>query len=186
MAYPNRGVLAVALSFLFLLSGPLSQFSMPSNPNIELDFNSKKETGISNYNLVEIVSPNSLGIGPSIEMDSSHALQTISFSVEGGNDTLATGFNWSDWSQTGFEKGGLTIEEDGSLILGFQGVNWDFDKSANGWTTSSTSYGQRNTATTCGMSGGTGHPGGLGGFGYSYKSPSKPCWICWFITSSMD
>ena len=156
MAYPNRGVLAVALSFLFLLSGPLSQFSMPSNPNIELNFNSKKETGISNYNLVEIISPNSLGIGPSIEMDSSHALQTISFSVEGGNDTLATGFNWSDWSQTGFEKGGLTIEEDGSLILGFQGINWDFDKSANGWTTSSTSYGQRNTATTCGMSGGTG------------------------------
>ena len=85
----------MALSFLFLLSGPLSQFSMQIQPDIELDFNSKKETGSSDYNLVEIQVPNSLGVGPSIEMDSSHALQTISFSVEGGNDTLATGFDLS-------------------------------------------------------------------------------------------
>lgn len=156
MASQNRGVLAVALSFLFLLSGPLSQFSMPIEPNIELDFNSKKESGVSDYNLVEIQAPNLLGNGPSIDMDSSHALQTISLSVEGGNDTLATGFDWSDWNQSGISKNGLTIEEDGSLILGFQGINWDFDKNANGWTSSSTSYGQRNTATTCGMSGNTG------------------------------
>ena len=156
MASQNRGVLAVALSFLFLLSGPLSQFSMQIQPDIELDFNSKKETGSSDYNLVEIQVPNSLGVGPSIEMDSSHALQTISFSVEGGNDTLATGFDWSDWNQSEFSKDGLTVEEDGSLILGFQGIDWNFDKNANGWTSSSSSYGQRNTATTCGMNGGTG------------------------------
>ena len=129
---------------------------MQIQPDIELDFNSKKETGSSDYNLVEIQVPNSLGVGPSIEMDSSHALQTISFSVEGGNDTLATGFDWSDWNQSEFSKDGLTVEEDGSLILGFQGIDWNFDKNANGWTSSSSSYGQRNTATTCGMNGGTG------------------------------
>ena len=156
MASQNRGVLAVALSFLFLLSGPLSQFSMQVMPDYELDFKLKKEAGLTDYNIVEIQGPNSLGVGPSIEMDSSHALQTISFSVEGGNDTLATGFDWSDWNQSGFSKGGLTVEDDGALILGFQGVNWDFDKNANGWTSSSSSYGQRNTATTCGMSGGMG------------------------------
>ena len=156
MASQNRGVLAVALSFLFLLSGPLSQFSTEIHPDVKLDFNTTKKTGLTDYNIVDIQSPNSFGVGPAIEMDSSHALQTISFAIEGGNDTLTTGFDWSDWDQSGFSKRGLTVEEDGSLILGFQGINWDFDRNANGWTSSSSSYGQRNTATTCGMSGNTG------------------------------
>ena len=128
MASPNRGVLAFALSVLFLLSGPLSQFPMQNATNLDLDYLSKKDVGGANYNLVEINGPNSVGSGPSIDMDSSHALQTLSFSVEGGNNTLATGFNWSDWNQSGFSQGGLTLEEDGSLILGFQGVEWNFDK----------------------------------------------------------
>ena len=129
---------------------------MHNATNLELDYLSKKDVGEANYNLVEINGPNSVGSGPSIDMDSSHALQTLSFSVEGGNNTLTTGFNWSDWNQSGFSQGGLTFEDDGSLILGFQGVDWNFDKNANGWTSSSGSYGQRNTATTCGMNGGSG------------------------------
>ena len=116
MASQNRGVLAFALSVLFLLSGPLSQFPMQNATDLEQDYLSKKDSGQSNYNLVEINGPHSVGTGPSIDMDSSHALQTLSFSVEGGNKTLETGFNWSDWNQSGFSQGGLTLEEDGSLI----------------------------------------------------------------------
>ena len=63
---------------------------MPIEPNIELDFNSKKESGFSDYNLVEIQAPNLLGNGPSIDMDSSHALQTISLSVEAVSYTHLT------------------------------------------------------------------------------------------------
>ena len=83
MASQNRGVLAVALSFLFLLSGPLSQFSTEIHPDVKLDFNTTKKTGLTDYNIVDIQSPN-LGVGPAIEMDPSHALQTISFAIEGG------------------------------------------------------------------------------------------------------
>ena len=63
------------------------------------------------------------------------------------------------------------MDDDGALILGFQGINWDFDKNANGWTSSSSSYGQRNTATTCGMSGGSGASWWTRGGSVSVTSP---------------
>ena len=94
------------------------------------------------------------GVGPTLSLESDHALQTIQLAVEAGYEPRSTGFNWTDWDLAGFSKQGLVEEDDGSLILGFQGVTWDFDKGTNGWTTSSTCFGQRNTATTCGMSGG--------------------------------
>lgn len=171
MASPNRGFLAFALSVLFLLSGPLSQFSMPISDQIELTNFSEKESGTSDIRIVDINSPGAVGIGPNIDLDSSHALQTISFSVEAGNETLATGFDWSDWNLNGFSKDGLTVEEDGALILGFQGIVWDFNKNSNGWTSSSSSYAQRNTGTTCGMSGNTGASWWTRGGSVSVTSP---------------
>lgn len=156
MAYPNRGFLALALSLLFLLSGPLSQFSLPESPIIELESSEIFLSAGSDSNEVTISTPNGFGIGPLIEMDESHAMQTISFNVAAGSDARDTGFDWDDWNHTGFSKQGLTLEDDGSLALGFQGIDWNFDKGTNGWTSSSTSYAQRNTATTCGMSGGNG------------------------------
>ncbi|MAS57017.1 MAG: hypothetical protein CMA37_00195 [Euryarchaeota archaeon] len=156
MASPNRGVLAFALSLLFLLSGPLSQFSLPHAPVVELDSSDVFSSGSTDYSEVSIPGPNSLGIGPSLDMDPTHALQTISFSVGASNDVRATGFDWDDWDLSGFSKQGLKVDEDGALLLGFQGIDWNFDKNSNGWTSSSTSYAQRNTATTCGMSGANG------------------------------
>ena len=79
MAYPNRGFLALALSLLFLLSGPLSQFSLPESPIVELESNEVFSTGSSEFSEVTISSPGGAGIGPLIEMDATHALQKISF-----------------------------------------------------------------------------------------------------------
>ena len=171
MATPNRGVLAFALSLLFLFSGPLSHFSLPHNVQIELDEVATFSSEVSEYTEVVIPGPNSAGVGPNLALDATHALQTVSFSVSPGDDIRASGFNWSDWDQTGFSKQGLTLDDDGALILGFQGINWDFDKNANGWTSSSSSYGQRNTATTCGMSGGSGASWWTRGGSVSVTSP---------------
>ena len=132
MASPNRGVLAFALSLLFLLSGPLSQFSLPHAPVVELDSSDVFSSGSTDYSEVSIPGPNSLGIGPSLDMDPTHALQTISFSVGASNDVRATGFDWDDWDLSGFSKQGLKLDEDGALILGFQGIDWNFDKNSNG------------------------------------------------------
>ena len=156
MASLNRGVQAFALSLLFLLSGPLSQFSLPSPPDVELNSAGVHFSGGAQSSEVVIPGAGLIGTGPSLSLDATHALQTISFSVAAGDDTRATGFDWSDWDQSGFSKQGLMADDDGALILGFQGVNWDFDKNTNGWTSSNSNYGQRNTASTCGMSGGSG------------------------------
>ena len=156
MASANRGVLAFALSLLFLFSGPLSQFLLPESASFEFEPDSASFSGSTDSTKVLIPGQNSPGIGPLLEMDPSHALQTLSFSVAASNDSIATGFEWNDWNLPGFEKQGLKVVDDGSLILGFQGVNWNFDNNANGWTSSSSTYAQRNTASTCGMSGGTG------------------------------
>ena len=118
MAYPNRGFLALALSLLFLLSGPLSQFSLPESPIIELESSEIFLSAGSDSNEVTISTPNGIGIGPLIEMDATHAMQTISFNVAAGSDARDTGFDWDDWNHTGFSKQGLTLEDDGSLALG--------------------------------------------------------------------
>ncbi len=110
----------------------------------------------SDYTEVTIPGHGSAGIGPSVDMDSGHALQTISFSVAAGDDIRSGGFDWSDWDQSGFSSQGLVEEDDGSLILGFQGITWDFDNGTEGWSSSSTSFGQYNTGITCGMSGNNG------------------------------
>ena len=156
MAGSNRGVKAFALSLLFVISGPLSHILVTESPTYELepiaDFNKSSEE----FTDVTITSPGSNGIGPSLVLDPDHALQTISFTVAAGDDVRDNGFSWTDWDQTGFSKLGLMEEDDGALILGFQGVTWDFDQGTNGWTSSNSNFGQRNTATTCGMSGGSG------------------------------
>ena len=156
MAGSNRGAKAFALSLLFIISGPLSHVLTYDSSSNELenipDFLSSSE----NYADVTIAGPGNNGIGPSLTLDSSHALQEISFSVAAGDEVRNNGFNWSDWDLPGFSKLGLMEEDDGSLILGFQGVTWDFDQGTNGWTSSNSNFGQRNTATTCGMSGASG------------------------------
>ena len=78
MASQNRGVLAVVLSFLFLLSGPLSQFSTEIHPDVKLDFNTTKKTRLTDYNIVDIQSPNSLVVELSkskLEVDESTIVQ---------------------------------------------------------------------------------------------------------------
>ena len=148
MAGSNRGAKAFALSLLFIISGPLSHVLTYDSSSNELenipDFLSSSE----NYTDVTIAGPGNNGIGPSLTLDSSHALQEISFSVAAGDEVRNNGFNWSDWDLPGFSKLGLMEEDDGSLILGFQGVTWDFDQGTNGWTSSNSNFGQRNTATT--------------------------------------
>ena len=106
MATPNRGVLAFALSLLFLFSGPLSHFSLPHNFQIELDEVATFSSGASEYTEVVISGPNSAGVGPNLALDATHALQTVSFSVSPGDDIRASGFNWSDWDQTWIFKAG--------------------------------------------------------------------------------
>ena len=113
MATPNRGVLAFALTLLFLFSGPLSHFSLPNNFEIELDESNVFSSGGTDFTEVVISGPNSIGIGPNLALDATHALQTVSFSVSPGDDIRASGFNWSNWDQTGFSKQGLTLDDDG-------------------------------------------------------------------------
>lgn len=171
MAGPNRSVKAFALSILFILSGPLSQVMMANDSISELELSddfSQTSTGITE---VIIAGPNGNGVGPSLTMNPDHALQTISFSVAAGDEVRETGFNWSDWNEPGFSKLGLVEEDDGSLILGFQGITWDFDQGKNGWTSSNSNFGQRNSATTCGMSGGNGASWWTRGGAVSITSP---------------
>ena len=104
MAGPNRSVKAFALSILFILSGPLSQFMMANDsiPELELsDEFSQRSTSITE---VTIAGPNGNGVGPSLVMNPDHALQTISFSVAAGDEVRETGFNWSDWNEPGFSN----------------------------------------------------------------------------------
>ena len=117
MASLNRGVQAFALSLLFLLSGPLSQFSLPSPPDVELNSTGVHFSGGAQSSEVVIPGAGLIGTGPSLSLDATHALQTISFSVNAGDDTRATGFDWSDWDQPGFSKQGLMADDDGALIL---------------------------------------------------------------------
>ena len=155
MATSRTGAKAVAMCILFVISGPLSHILyVEDNVPLALDDNQKKPSSV--FTDVILNGPSSTGVGPTLSLESDHALQTIQLAIEAGYEPRSTGFNWTDWDLPGFSKQGLVEEDDGSLILGFQGVTWDFDKGTNGWTTSSTSFGQRNTATTCGMSGGSG------------------------------
>ena len=137
----------------------------------ELDLSEGFSQSSTTITEVTIAGPNGNGVGPSLVMDSDHALQTISFSVAAGDEVRETGFNWSDWDEPGFSKLGLLEEDDGSLILGFQGVTWDFDQGKNGWTSSNTNFGQRNSASTCGMSGGNGASWWTRGGAVSVTSP---------------
>lgn len=156
MASANRGVQAFALALLFVLSGPLSQFFLTDSTSISLDETDFKSSTSGTTTEVVINGPGQNGMGPSLVLDPDHALQTISFSVASGDSIRATGFNWSDWSSSGFTSTGLMEDSDGSLILGFQGVNWDFDKGNNGWSSSNSNFGQHNSGITCGMNGATG------------------------------
>ena len=171
MAGSNRGVQAFALSLLFIISGPLSYVLTSETSNFELDEIADFHKSSEDFTDVTIVGPGNNGIGPSLMLDSDHALQTISFSVAAGDDVRDNGFSWSDWDVAGFSKLGLMEEADGSLVLGFQGVTWDFDQGTNGWTSSNSNFGQRNTATTCGMSGGSGASWWTRGGSVSITSP---------------
>ena len=171
MAGPNRSVKAFALSLLFILSGPLSHVMITNEPTSQLELSDDFSQSSSNITEVTIPGLNGIGVGPSLVLDPDHALQTISFSVATGDEVRDTGFNWQDWSDSGFSKVGLIEEDDGSLILGFQGITWDFDQGKNGWSSSNNNFGQRNTATTCGMSGGNGASWWTRGGAVSITSP---------------
>ena len=171
MATANRGVQAFALGLLFVLSGPLSQFLVVIDTPISLEDNQVKNSDLGEITEVFINGAGHYGVGPSLVLDPDHALQTVSYSVAAGDSIRATGFDWSDWSQSGFSSSGLMEDSDGSLILGFQGVVWDFDKGANGWTSSNSNFGQRNTANTCGMNGATGASWWTRGGAVSVTSP---------------
>ena len=125
MARLTTGAKALALSILFVLSGPLSQLFHDDSMNLGEDFTIEKLSSNQNSTIVTIPYADSTGIGPSLEMPSDHALQTITFSVEPNNGYRDTGFSWSDWSLPEFQSQGLIEENDGSLILGFQGINYD-------------------------------------------------------------
>ena len=137
MATSRTGAKAVAMCILFVISGPLSHILyVEDNVPLALDDNQKKPSSV--FTDVILNGPSSTGVGPTLSLESDHALQTIQLAVEAGYEPRSTGFNWTDWDLPGFSKQGLVQEDDGSLILGFQGVTWDFDKGTNGWTTSST------------------------------------------------
>ena len=171
MAPVRRGVQAFALGLLFILSGPLSQFFMNPNVSDSLEDNEFSKSDSSDITEVIISGAGHNGIGPSLILDQSHALQTVSFSVAAGDSVRSTGFDWSDWSEPGFTSQGLMEDSDGALILGFQGVDWNFDKGANGWTSSDSNLGQHNTALTCGVNGGTGSSWLTRGGSVSVTSP---------------
>jgi hypothetical protein len=156
MASANRGAQAFALALLFVLSGPMSQFFVADHAPKTLDESVFKNSNTGTITEVVINGAGQNGVGPSLELDQNDALQTISFSVAAGDSISATGFNWSNWGQSGFSSPGLMEDDDGALILGFQGVNWNFDKGNNGWTSSNSNFGQHNSAITCGMNGATG------------------------------
>lgn len=171
MASPNRSVQAFALSILLIISGPMSQFLLANEQTTDIELNDSFSQSSSDYTEVAISGSGNNGIGPSLVLNPDHSLQTISFSVAAGDEVRETGFNWSDWNEPGFSKLGLNEEDDGSLILGFQGITWNFDQGKNGWTSSNSNFGQRNSATTCGMSGGSGASWWTRGGAVSITSP---------------
>jgi len=146
---------AFALILLMLLSSQLSLYSTLSD-SYELEDNNEVKLSSSESTRVNIAGPGNIGVGPTLEMASTDALQTISMKIRAGTTYRATGFDWDDWSQSGFTTTGLEEDNVGALVLGFQGVVWDFNSGTQGWTTTSSSYAQRTTSITCGMSGGSG------------------------------
>ena len=73
MARLTTGAKALALSILFVLSGPLSQLFHDNSMNLGEDFTIEKLSSNQNSTIVTIPYADSTGIGPSLEMPSDHA-----------------------------------------------------------------------------------------------------------------
>ncbi|MDP6870405.1 MAG: hypothetical protein QGI21_06520 [Candidatus Poseidoniaceae archaeon] len=172
MATSGGGVKATSLVILLLLSSLLSITNFEPVDTLILDDKIELNTSPGQTTKVTISNPGSLGNGPSLNLPSSHAVQTLDLTIESAIDLRSTGFNWDNWNAQGFINTGLVEDSDGALILGFQGIDWDFDKNNNGWTTSSSSYGQYNTALTCGMNGGNGGSWWTRGSSVTVTSPA--------------
>ena len=155
MAAVGRPTKALALVLLMLCSTQLIVLNHQSDATV-LEVKSPFSKSSGESTIVNIAGSGSHGIGPVLEMDANHALQTLTMNLKAGTTYRNTGFEWSDWNQSGFTSVGLDHESDGSLTLGFQGIGWNFDNGTQGWTTSSTQYAQRTTTHNCGMSGQTG------------------------------
>ena len=152
MATINRGVQAFALVLLFLLSGPISQAINHANPERELTDSAEVfESSGADLHPVLISSAGSIGTGPSLQPPVDSSVQSMELYIQANAEPRDSGFTWSDWSQSGVISNGLVEESDGSLTLGFQGIHYDFDKDAEGWVSSSSSYAYRNTVHSCGM-----------------------------------
>jgi len=155
MATFGGGAKALVLVMIMLCSSQLSMYTSQSNGEELVEYETQKKTS-GDVKTVNIAGPGSRGVGPTIAMNPTDALQTISMKIKSGNSYRSTGFSWDDWGQAGFTTTGLEVDTDGALVLGFQGVTWDFNNGAQGWNSTSSSYAQRTTTITCGMSGNNG------------------------------
>ena len=155
MAAVGRPTKALALVLLMLCSTQLIMLNSQSDATV-LEIESAVSKSSGEPTIVSITGPDSHGIGPVLEMDANHALQTLTMNLKAGTTYRNTGFEWSDWKQPGFILKGLEQNLDGSLTSGFQGIGWNFDNGTQGWNATDSQFGQRTTTHNCGMSGQTG------------------------------
>ena len=155
MATSTRGLKALALVVILLCSTSLSLISGPPLSSDKLLETPKiANTGIGVVSEVLISSAGVVVNGPSLTVPADESIQSLDLTISAESEIRATGFEWSDWTQSGMNTNDLALEADGSLILGFSGILWNFDKNNDGWTFSN-SYSGRST-TACGYNGTTG------------------------------
>ena len=156
MATSNRGVLAFALVLMLLFSGSFLQIigNMESEETLDIFLqNSNTSPGIET--LVLIPSAGDVVNGPSLSVPADEAIQTLNLSIVAEAKVRSTGFDWTDWTQSGMKTNDLALDSDGSLILGFTGIEWNFNKNSDGWSFSN-SYSGRYTTSSCGYNGSSG------------------------------
>ena len=154
MAATTKGTQAIVLVLVLLLSGPVSQVLTHANEESLASADVVRNTAPGVISQVNIIA-DSMTNGITIESPADEAIQEIDLTIRAGADSRGSGFNWTDWTRPGMISNGVSESTDGSLGLGFMGVDWNFDKGTDGWSSSSSTYGQRSTLS-CGRNGTSG------------------------------
>ncbi|HIF45851.1 MAG TPA: hypothetical protein EYQ73_03530 [Candidatus Poseidoniales archaeon] len=173
MATYRQGVQAFALVLILLFSGPVSQVLSHAQTERLDSENGVDYTPAGQRTRLVVPGAGMISSQVSLEVTAGNAIQELDLTIEADARIRNTGFYWDDWTQTGFVSTGLAEDAvDDALILGFQGVDWNFDKGTEGWTSSNSGYGYRNTGTACGMANSAGGSMQTRGGSVSITSPT--------------
>ncbi|MGY8754842.1 MAG: hypothetical protein ACKVIR_04050 [Candidatus Poseidoniales archaeon] len=172
MATYRQGVQAFALVLILLFSGPVSQVLSHAQTEILDSENEFEFTTPGQRTRILVPGAGMTSSQVSLEVTAGEAIQTLDLTIEADARIRNAGFYWDDWTQPGFIATGLAEDStDDALVLGFQGADWNFDKGTEGWTSTNSAYGFRNTATTCGMNNSAGGSMQTRGGSVSITSP---------------